>query len=136
MVDAIEKFGQSAGKIWKTLNKHGVLTESTLKKNTSLTDKEFFAAVGWLARENKISKTGVKYQLSETNLTYKIGNAAGKVYNVLVKKGGEIDVTSISRITKLKTNDAYSALGWLAREDKIYTIWDITNNEQIKIRLK
>ncbi len=136
MVDAIEKFGQSAGKIWKTLDKHGVLTESTLKKNTRLTDKEFFAAVGWLARENKISKTGVKYQLSETNLTYKIGNAAGKVYNVLMKKGGEIDVTSISRITKLKTNDAYSALGWLAREDKIYTIWDITNNDQIKIRLK
>ena len=136
MIDANEKFGQSAGKIWKTLNKHGVLTETTLKKNTRLTDKEFFAAVGWLARENKISKTGVKYQLSETNLTYKIGNAAGKVYNVLVRKGGEIDVTSISRITHLKTNDAYSALGWLARENKIYTVQDITNNDQIKIRLK
>ncbi len=136
MVDAIEKFGQSAGKIWKTLNKQGVLTESTLKKNTRLSDKEFFAAVGWLARENKISKTGVKYHLSETNLTYKIGNAAGKVYNVLVRKGGEIDVTSISRITHLKTNDAYSALGWLARENKIYTVQDITNNDQIKVRLK
>ena len=136
MVDAIEKFGQNAGKIWKTLNKYGVLTEPTLKKNARLTDKEFYAGVGWLARENKISKTGVKYQLSETNLTYKIGKDAGKVYNVLVRKGGEIDVTSISRITKIKTNDAYSALGWLAREDKIYTMWDITNNEQIKIRLK
>ena len=136
MVDAIEKFGQSAGKIWKTLNKYGVLPESTLKKNTRLTDKEFYAAVGWLARENKISKTGAKYQLSETNLTDKIGNAAGKIYNVLVKKGGEIDVTSISRITKIKTNDAYSALGWLARENKIYTIEDIFNNNQIKIKLK
>ncbi len=136
MVDAIEKFGQSAGKIWNTLNKYGVLTESTLKKNTRLTDKEFYAAVGWLARENKISKTGAKYQLSETNLTEKIGNAAGKIYNVLTSKGGEIDVTSISRITKLRTNDAYSALGWLAREDKIYTIDDITNNDQFKIKLK
>jgi hypothetical protein len=136
MVDVIEKFGQSAGKLWKTLNKYGVLTESTLKKNTKLTDKEFYAAVGWLARENKISKTGAKYQLSETNLTDKIGNAAGKIYNVLVKKGGEIDVTSISRITKIKTNDAYSALGWLARENKIYTIEDIFNNNQIKIKLK
>jgi hypothetical protein len=136
LVYANEKFGQSAGKIWKNLNKHGVLTESTLKKNTRLTDKEFFAAVGWLARENKISKTGIKYQLSETNLTYKIGTAAGKVYNVLVRKGGEIDVTSISRITHLKTNDAYSALGWLARENKIYTIQDITNNDQIKVKLK
>ena len=126
----------SAGKIWKTLNKNGVLTESTLKKNTRLTDKEFFAAVGWLARENKISKTGVKYQLSETNLTYKIGNAAGKVYKVIVRKGGEIDVTSISRITHIKTNDAYSALGWLARENKIYTVQDVTNNDQIKVRLK
>jgi hypothetical protein len=136
MVDVIERFGQSAGKIWKTLNKYGVLTESTLKKNTRLTDKEFYAAVGWLARENKISKTGAKYQLSETNLTDKIGNAAGKIYNVLMKKGGETDVTSISRITKIKTNDAYSALGWLARENKIYTIEDIFNNNQIKIKLK
>jgi hypothetical protein len=136
MVDAIEKFGKSAGKIWNTLNKYGVLTESTLMKNTRLTDREFYAAVGWLAREDKISKIGEKYQLSETNLTEKIGSAAGKVYKILVKKGGEIDVTSISRITKLKTNDAYSALGWLAREDKIYTIDDITNNDQFKIKLK
>lgn len=136
MVDAIEKFGNSAGKIWNTLSKHGVLTESTLKKNTRLTDKEFYAAVGWLARENKISRTGVRYQLSETNLTNKIGNDAGKIYNALVNKGGEIDVTSISRITRLKTSDAYSALGWLARENKIYTVDDITNNNQFKIKLK
>jgi hypothetical protein len=136
MVDAIEKFGQNAGKIWSNLNRYGVLTESTLKKNTRLTDKEFYAAIGWLARENKIAKTGAKYQLSETNLTEKIGNAAGKVYNVLTTKGGEIDVTSISRITRLRTNDAYSALGWLAREDKIYTIDDITNNDQFKVKLK
>lgn len=136
MVDAIEKFGQNAGKIWNNLNKYGVLTESTLKKNTRLTDKEFYAAVGWLARENKISKTGAKYQLSETNLTDKIGSAAGKIYNVLTSKGGEIDVTSISRVTRLKTSDAYSALGWLARENKIYTIDDITNNDQFKIKLK
>ncbi len=101
MVDAIEKFGQNAGKIWSNLNRYGVLTESTLKKNTRLTDKEFYAAIGWLARENKIAKTGAKYQLSETNLTEKIGNAAGKVYTVLTTKGGEIDVTSISRITRL-----------------------------------
>ena len=74
--------------------------------------------------------------IAATNLTDKIGNAAGKIYNVLVKKGGEIDVTSISRITKIKTNDAYSALGWLARENKIYTIEDIFNNNQIKIKLK
>jgi len=135
MVNAIEKFGQSAGKVWNTLNKYGVLTEPTLMKNTRLTDKEFYAAIGWLARENKISKTGVKYQLSETNLTEKIGNAAGKVYNVLTNHG-EVDVTYISRITKIKTNDAYSAVGWLAREDKIYTIDDITNNDQFKIKLK
>lgn len=136
MVDAIENFGQSAGKIWNTLNKYRVLTESTLKKNTKLTDKEFYAAVGWLARENKISKTGAKYQLGETNLTYQIGSAAGKIYNALTKKGGEVDVTSISRITKLKTNDAYSALGWLARENKIFTIKDITNNDQLKVKIK
>ena len=135
MVNAIEKFGQSAGKVWNTLNKYGVLTEPTLMKNTRLTDKEFYAAIGWLARENKISKTGVKYQLSETNLTEKIGYAAGKVYNVLTNHG-EVDVTYISRITKIKTNDAYSAVGWLAREDKIYTIDDITNNDQFKIKLK
>src|SRR5512137_938852 len=100
MINAFEKYGQSAGKVWNTLNKYGALTEPTLKKNTRLTDKEFYAAVGWLARENKISKTGEKYQLSETNLTEKIGNAAGKIYNVLVTHR-EVEVTTIPRITRL-----------------------------------
>ncbi len=135
MIKAIEKFGQSAGKVWNTLNKYGALTEPTLKKNTRLTDREFYAAVGWLARENKISKTGEKYWLSETNLTEKIGNAAGKIYNVLVTHR-EVEVTLIPRITRLKTNETYSGIGWLAREDKIYTTDDIINNDQFKIMLK
>ena len=130
-----EKFGENAGKVWETLNKYGPLTETTLIKNTRLTVNDFSAAIGWLARENKICKNGVKYELRETNLVNKIGADAGKVWNA-ISTLGEIDVSSIARVTQIREKDAYSALGWLAREDKITTIETPTREGQLKFRLK
>ena len=51
----ITRFGENAGRIWSVLNERSDITEEkTLMKLTKLSDKELHAAIGWLARENKI----------------------------------------------------------------------------------
>ena len=66
-----------------TLDTHGSLTQTNLMKKTKLKDDEFYAAIGWLARENKICKDGTTYKLGETNLTDKIGGDASKIWTVI-----------------------------------------------------
>jgi len=83
MKNNTDNFGKTAGKIWKTLEKYGPLSRDNLIKKNRLNQSDFYAGVGWLARENKISKTGTKYQLGDTNLTNDIGANAGKVWNIL-----------------------------------------------------
>lgn len=134
MRDISQNFGVNAGKIWNVLYKKGPQTETNLLKNTKLNETDFYAAVGWLARENKICITGTKYKLGETNLTYTIGNNAGKVWDTLNNEG-TVDVSTIAKVTKIKTYDAYSALGWLARENKVYSTGK-TNNNQFRFRVK
>ncbi len=51
----IEKFGINAGKVWSVLEKNGKQEIKDLKKTTKLTDKELYAALGWLGREEKIA---------------------------------------------------------------------------------
>lgn len=118
MINIYEEIGRHAGEIWKTLTTYGPLPEMKLLETTRLHDDEFFAAVGWLARENKICKNGALYKLGDTNLTTKIGNDAGKIWKVLETRG-TFDVSDISVLTQIDERDAYSALGWLARENKI-----------------
>ncbi|MDD4777564.1 MAG: winged helix-turn-helix domain-containing protein [Fermentimonas sp.] len=50
----IEKFGISAGKVWSVLDENGKQEIKALKKATKLTDKDLYAALGWLGREEKI----------------------------------------------------------------------------------
>ncbi|MDR2622392.1 MAG: winged helix-turn-helix domain-containing protein [Dysgonamonadaceae bacterium] len=49
-----EKIGTDAGRIWKVLDEQGIKSIKELKKLTKLTEKEIYAAVGWLAREEKL----------------------------------------------------------------------------------
>jgi hypothetical protein len=134
MKEPIENFGIDAGKIWLTLNKYGPLSITTLQKNTRISENNFYAAVGWLARENKICKTGSKYELRETNLTNKIGVDAGKIWKLLNSQG-KCDITSITKNTQITVKETYSAIGWLARENKIWMARE-RNNKQYKIGLK
>ena len=50
----IETIGTWAGLVWNALNEADVLDNKQIKKMTKLKDKELYAALGWLARENKI----------------------------------------------------------------------------------
>ncbi len=51
----IEKMGSNAGKVWTILDGSGRLSAKELKKLSKLTDKDLFAAIGWLAREGKLA---------------------------------------------------------------------------------
>lgn len=53
----VETIGTWAGTVWVALNDADVLGVKQLKKITKLKDKEVFAAIGWLARENNITIT-------------------------------------------------------------------------------
>lgn len=118
MINTIEQFGRNAGRLWEMLNACGPLSEAQLMEFTSLRSYEFYVAVGWLARENKIVKDDTLYRLDKTNLTFEIGGNAGKIWNAL-RTQREADIPHISKLTQMKMSDAYCALGWLARENKI-----------------
>ncbi len=50
-----EVIGFNAGLVWNALNDSGKLTLKEVKKLTKLKEKDIYAALGWLAREGKIS---------------------------------------------------------------------------------
>ena len=58
-----EKAGETAGKIWNTLNESEGLTAKQLKKATKLVDKDLYLGLGWLLREDKISTSEVDGEL-------------------------------------------------------------------------
>jgi len=135
MRNIVEEFGRNAGKVWRVLNTYGPLPQNKVIETTKLEEKEFYAAIGWLARENKIWKDNTKYKLGETNLADRIGLDAGKIWKVL-HTWEEVDAPYIPQLAGLNTLDAYSALGWLAREGKINVKRVKPTEHQIKFGLK
>ena len=113
-----DEFGLHAGRVWSVLDTHGPLQEGAVKELTCLRENEFHAAIGWLAREDKIAHAEEKYHLMQTNLTPKIGENAGKVWRLL-HTWREVNVAHISEYLDMDEKDTFSALGWLAREGKI-----------------
>ena len=49
--------GSWAGVVWSTINELGPSTVKEIKKATKLREKDIYAAIGWLARENKVAFT-------------------------------------------------------------------------------
>jgi len=128
--DLTTKFGQNAGEIWRLLNEKGPLSKEEIQESTKQNDDEFFVGVGWLAREDKISVDENNcYKLSNTNLTSKIGRTAGRIWRIL-DIWEEADISTMKRLSEVDESQIQSALGWLAREDKINI------NEKEKFNLK
>lgn len=51
----ITRIGTNAGKVWNALKESGEMSLSQVKKKTTLNDSETNMALGWLAREEKIT---------------------------------------------------------------------------------
>jgi hypothetical protein len=137
MNSIIDEFGQNAGKVWQMLYQKGPLSEKKLKNFTFLADHQIQAAVGWLARENKICRNGTVYKIGGTNLVEQIGTDAGKIWTILQSRQQEIDISALSKLAKINVNEVYSAVGWLARENKIDAKTNGNQkNDHLKVRLK
>ncbi len=50
-----ETIGSNAGVVWSLLNQNGETALKAVKKATKLKDKDLWAALGWLAREGKVT---------------------------------------------------------------------------------
>lgn len=51
-----EKIGTNAGKVWTALNAQTEPQDvKVLRKNLKITEKDLYAALGWLAREEKVA---------------------------------------------------------------------------------
>jgi hypothetical protein len=117
--DITIKLAESAGKIWSILNEKGCLEKENILELANLNDQDFHAGIGWLARENKVSKQDENcFKLDNTNLNTEIGAHAGKVWKIL-DIWGDVDFITIKRLSDLEEDQLHSAIGWLAREDKI-----------------
>jgi hypothetical protein len=52
----IELIGTNAGLVWNVLNEGGEMSMKDVKKATKIkTEKDLYAAIGWLAKEGKLS---------------------------------------------------------------------------------
>ncbi len=52
----IELIGTNAGKVWNALHDGGKMSLKALKKATKIkAEKDMYAAMGWLAKEGKLS---------------------------------------------------------------------------------
>lgn len=49
-----EKIGTNAGLVWTYLSEEGEKDVKDIKKACKLTDKDLYAVIGWLSREDKI----------------------------------------------------------------------------------
>jgi len=126
----IKRFGTIAGKIWNVLNKEGSLNKKKIIETTKLNKKDFFIGIGWLARENKISREKKNYyKLDKTNLTGEIGKIAGRLWKI-IDIWDEVDISSMKKLSGEDEYQIYSGIGWLAREEKIEL------NEEQKFILK
>ncbi len=50
-----EKIGNNAGLVWNALIGQSAMNLKDVKKQTKLTEKDLYAALGWLAREEKVN---------------------------------------------------------------------------------
>ena len=50
----VENIGIDAGKVWTRLEEKGRMNVRDLRRDIKLTERDTFAALGWLAKEGKI----------------------------------------------------------------------------------
>ena len=65
-----EEIGLNAGLVWNDLNESEGLTLKGLKKVTKLKDKQLYAALGWLSREDKVTIEEVEGDLLVNLIKY------------------------------------------------------------------
>ncbi|MDG6229646.1 MAG: winged helix-turn-helix domain-containing protein [Candidatus Thermoplasmatota archaeon] len=114
----MSQYGEKAGRVWHIVNERSEVDEQTLKQTAMLSKEDFHAAIGWLAREGKIRKTGTCYSLDDTNLSDDIGTVAGRIWKIL-DIWEDADLQTLKKLSDVTDEEIYAGLGWLAREGKV-----------------
>jgi len=53
--EMLETMGGAAGELWQYLNTHGASSATKITKESSLDSKSIQRAIGWLAKEDKLT---------------------------------------------------------------------------------
>jgi hypothetical protein len=112
-----ETIGTNAGKVWKILQSENNVTRYQLVNATALEPSDIDAAIGWLAKENKIQRDGEFFSLGKTNMDKTIGLNAQILFKVL--KNVPYDVSTLHELTDLTPIEIHQAIGWLSREGNV-----------------
>lgn len=59
----MQKIGENAGRVWRVLSDKGPCNMTALKKSTKFDDRNLYLALGWLAREEKVTFRQEKTQI-------------------------------------------------------------------------
>ena len=109
--------GTNAGKVWHVLHDKEKATRYQIINETELIESEVDAALGWLARENKVCRDGEFFSLGETNMEQTIGLNAEILLNVLRTVPYSLSV--LHEVTDLNAIEIHQAIGWLSRQGDI-----------------
>jgi hypothetical protein len=109
--------GTNAGKVWHVLHDKEIATRYQIINETAIEASEVDAALGWLARENKVCRNGEFFLLGDTNMEQTIGLNAEILFNVL--KTVPYSLSALHEITDLNTIEIHQAIGWLSRAGDI-----------------
>lgn len=63
--------------------------------------------------------------------SFEVGGFAGAVYEVL-RDGEAYSFAELEKKSALKKEELYLALGWLFREDKIYTKTEVVRKKEVE----
>jgi len=61
MSEMTERIGFAAGEIWKYLSENGESSPIKIKANLGMSNTMLYLALGWLAREDKVSIRQLEY---------------------------------------------------------------------------
>lgn len=59
-LSCVEQIGQTAGDVWKTLDKHGPMSLAKLVERVGGNRDVVMQSIGWLAREDKLDMSETK----------------------------------------------------------------------------
>ncbi|GIW44102.1 MAG: hypothetical protein KatS3mg077_1384 [Candidatus Binatia bacterium] len=54
MNSTLHDIGSAAGEVWRYLDANGPTSTDTMKRKLKMSSDRFYAAIGWLAREDKV----------------------------------------------------------------------------------
>jgi hypothetical protein len=112
MDEAIRQIGKNASKIKDVVALNSNYSIIDLMEETSLNEAELYMAMGWLFYQYK------NFDFEKMDVLSNFDEKVKKVSNVLFGKSKK-NVATIARLSHLRSNEVYAALGALAQKNRL-----------------